>query len=125
MNKYLKDLGQPHDRSGRLRIHKDGAGSPADDRVAAMTQKCVVPGCTGEYNHAGACSAGVAFDPLTAGQGEGWGLFTTDVDEKCRALQKDDESDRFETDAEAIAYVRARADAGSALHQAALIWADL
>lgn len=63
-----------------------------------------------------------AFDPLTAGRGEGWGLFTIDADDKLRMIQKDDEAGLFESDDQALAHVRAKAEAGSALHQAALEW---
>lgn len=58
-----------------------------------------------------------------AGAAEGWGLFnvgTPDVH-----IEREDETDRFVSDEEAIAYVRTLANTGSSLHALALRMAGL
>jgi hypothetical protein len=61
----------------------------------------------------------VADVPRNANAAEGWDLFSIDPEGVLR-IQKEDEADIFETDAEAIEYVEIRAEEGSERHQKAL-----
>jgi hypothetical protein len=50
---------------------------------------------------------------------EGWDLFECEEEDECQ-LQREDDLDLFSTDDEALAFVKARAAAGSELHALAL-----